>query len=102
MARAPQVGVRRALGASRRSIFLQHLIEQTQGEPVYKAAFVGQGNKHIGWYKFAGLQLPARQSLHSRQATRLYIKAVRRGVADSPLSAEEVRAMQSAGITPTV
>jgi putative ABC transport system permease protein len=27
LARAPQVGVRRALGASRRSIFLQHLIE---------------------------------------------------------------------------
>jgi Protein of unknown function (DUF4446) len=41
-------------------------------------------------------------SLHSRQATRLYIKAVRRGVADSPLSAEEVRAMGIAGITPTV
>jgi hypothetical protein len=41
-------------------------------------------------------------SLHSRQATRLYIKGVRRGVADSPLSAEEVRAMQNAGITPTV
>jgi hypothetical protein len=41
-------------------------------------------------------------SLHSRQATRLYIKAIRRGVADSPLSDEEVRAMQNAGITPTV
>ena len=41
-------------------------------------------------------------SLHSRQATRLYIKGVRRGVADSPLSGEEVRAMQNAGITPTV
>ena len=27
LARAPQVGIRRALGASRRSIFLQHLIE---------------------------------------------------------------------------
>lgn len=41
-------------------------------------------------------------SLHSRQATRLYIKAVRRGVADSPLSSEEVRAMRNAGIAPTV
>ena len=41
-------------------------------------------------------------SLHSRQSTRLYIKAVRRGVADSPLSAEEVRAMGIAGIAPTV
>jgi hypothetical protein len=41
-------------------------------------------------------------SLHSRQATRLYIKGIRRGVADSPLSAEEVRAMQNAGIAPTV
>ena len=41
-------------------------------------------------------------SLHSRQSTRLYIKAVRRGVADSPLSAEEVRAMEIAGIAPTV
>ena len=37
-------------------------------------------------------------SLHSRQSTRLYIKGVRRGVADAPLSGEEVRAMQSAGI----
>jgi hypothetical protein len=41
-------------------------------------------------------------SLHSRQTTRLYIKGVRRGVPDSPLSAEEVRAMQNAGIAPTV
>jgi hypothetical protein len=39
-------------------------------------------------------------SLHSRQSTRLYIKGVRRGVADAPLSGEEVRAMQSAGISP--
>jgi hypothetical protein len=39
-------------------------------------------------------------SLHSRQATRLYVKGVRRGVADSPLSVEEVRAMQGAGIPP--
>lgn len=41
-------------------------------------------------------------SLHSRQTTRLYIKGVRRGVADAPLSAEEVRAMQHAGIPPSV
>jgi hypothetical protein len=41
-------------------------------------------------------------SLHSRQSTRLYIKGVRRGVADAPLSGEEVRAMQSAGISPAV
>jgi hypothetical protein len=41
-------------------------------------------------------------SLHSRQSTRLYIKGVRRGVADAPLSAEEVRAMQHAGVAPTL
>ena len=41
-------------------------------------------------------------SLHSRQATRLYIKGIRRGVADSPLSAEEVRAMHTAGFSPAV
>jgi hypothetical protein len=41
-------------------------------------------------------------SLHSRQSTRLYIKGVRRGVADAPLSGEEVRAMQNAGVTPTL
>jgi hypothetical protein len=41
-------------------------------------------------------------SLHSRQATRVYIKGIRRGVADSPLSGEEVKAMQNAGIAPTV
>jgi hypothetical protein len=41
-------------------------------------------------------------SLHSRQTTRLYVKGVRRGVADSPLSGEEVRAMQQAGIDPSV
>jgi hypothetical protein len=41
-------------------------------------------------------------SLHSRQTTRLYIKGVRRGVAESPLSTEEVRAMQNAGIAPTL
>jgi hypothetical protein len=39
-------------------------------------------------------------SLHSRQSTRLYIKGVRRGVSDAPLSAEEVRAMQNAGVAP--
>jgi hypothetical protein len=41
-------------------------------------------------------------SLHSRQSTRLYIKGVRRGVADAPLSAEEVRAMHHAGVAPTL
>lgn len=41
-------------------------------------------------------------SLHSRPTTRVYLKAIRRGVADAPLSAEETRALQDAGITPTV
>jgi len=41
-------------------------------------------------------------SLHSRQATRLYVKSIRRGVADAPLSGEEVKAMKNAGIAPTV
>ena len=41
-------------------------------------------------------------SLHSRPTTRVYVKAIRRGVADAPLSAEEARALQDAGITPTV
>lgn len=41
-------------------------------------------------------------SLHSRPTTRLYVKAIRRGVADAPLSEEEMRALQDAGITPTV
>ena len=41
-------------------------------------------------------------SLHSRPTTRVYVKAIRRGVADAPLSAEETRALQDAGITPTV
>jgi hypothetical protein len=41
-------------------------------------------------------------SLHSRQATRLYIKGIRRGVSDSPLSGEEVRALHNAGIDPSV
>jgi hypothetical protein len=39
-------------------------------------------------------------SLHSRPTTRVYVKAIRRGVADAPLSAEETRALQDAGITP--
>ncbi len=41
-------------------------------------------------------------SLHSRATTRVYVKAMRRGVADAPLSAEETRALHDAGITPTV
>jgi hypothetical protein len=40
-------------------------------------------------------------SLHSRPTTRVYVKAIRRGVADAPLSTEEARALQDAGITPT-
>jgi hypothetical protein len=41
-------------------------------------------------------------SLHSRPTTRVYVKAIRRGVADAPLSAEETRALRDAGITPEV
>ena len=41
-------------------------------------------------------------SLHSRPTTRVYVKAIRRGVADAPLSNEEARALKDAGITPTV
>ena len=41
-------------------------------------------------------------SLHSRPTTRVYVKAIRRGVADAPLSDEEARALQDAGITPTM
>jgi hypothetical protein len=41
-------------------------------------------------------------SLHSRPTTRVYLKAIRRGVADAPLSAEETRALRDAGITPSV
>lgn len=41
-------------------------------------------------------------SLHSRPTTRVYVKAIRRGVADAPLSDEETRALHDAGITPTV
>ena len=39
-------------------------------------------------------------SLHSRSATRLFVKGLRRGVSDLPLSAEEMRAMRNAGIVP--
>jgi hypothetical protein len=41
-------------------------------------------------------------SLHSRPTTRVYVKAIRRGVADAPLSAEETRALLGTGITPSV
>jgi hypothetical protein len=41
-------------------------------------------------------------SLHSRPTTRIYVKAIRRGVADAPLSEEETRALRDAGITATV
>jgi len=37
-------------------------------------------------------------SLHSRPTTRLYIKAIRSGAADAPLSEEETRALQEAGL----
>lgn len=39
-------------------------------------------------------------SLHSRPTTRVYLKTIRRGIADSPLSGEEERALRRAGITP--
>ena len=39
-------------------------------------------------------------SLHSRPTTRVYVKAIRRGVADAPLSGEEEQALRDAGITP--
>ncbi|HSM34036.1 MAG TPA: DUF4446 family protein [Anaerolineae bacterium] len=39
-------------------------------------------------------------SLHSRPSTRVYIKTIRRGVADAPLSGEEEQALREAGITP--
>lgn len=39
-------------------------------------------------------------SLHSRPTTRVYVKAIRRGVADAPLSGEEEQALREAGITP--
>jgi hypothetical protein len=37
-------------------------------------------------------------SLHSRQASRLYVKDIRGGVADAPLSSEEERALKQAGL----
>jgi hypothetical protein len=40
-------------------------------------------------------------SLHSRPTTRVYVKAIRRGIADAPLSDEEARALRDAGITPS-
>jgi hypothetical protein len=39
-------------------------------------------------------------SLHSRQATRLYVKDIRGGVADAPLSGEEEQALREAGLMP--
>jgi hypothetical protein len=38
-------------------------------------------------------------SLHSRQVTRLYVKGLRRGVADVALSGEEEQALREAGLT---
>ncbi len=38
-------------------------------------------------------------SLHSRPTTRVYVKALRRGVADAPLSGEEEQALREAGIS---
>jgi hypothetical protein len=37
-------------------------------------------------------------SLHSRQVTRLYIKTIRAGRSDVPLSGEEMAALQEAGV----
>ncbi len=37
-------------------------------------------------------------SLHSRQATRVFVKDIRGGVADAPLSVEEGRALREAGL----
>lgn len=37
-------------------------------------------------------------SLHSRQSTRVYVKDIRGGVADAPLSDEEERALRGAGL----
>jgi hypothetical protein len=37
-------------------------------------------------------------SLHSRQSTRVYVKDIRGGVADAPLSAEEERSLRAAGL----
>lgn len=37
-------------------------------------------------------------SLHSRQTTRVFVKDIRGGVADAPLSGEEERALREAGL----
>ena len=37
-------------------------------------------------------------SLHSRQVTRLYVKSIRGGRAEVPLSGEEIAALQEAGV----
>ena len=37
-------------------------------------------------------------SLHSRQVTRLYVKSIRSGRSDLPLSGEELSALQEAGV----
>jgi hypothetical protein len=37
-------------------------------------------------------------SLHSRQSTRVFIKDIRGGVSDAPLSGEEERALREAGL----
>jgi hypothetical protein len=37
-------------------------------------------------------------SLHSRQTTRLFVKDIRGGIADAPLSSEEARALREAGL----
>ena len=37
-------------------------------------------------------------SLHSRQSTRVFVKDIRGGVADAPLSVEEGRALREAGL----
>ena len=39
-------------------------------------------------------------SLHSRPTTRVFVKTIRRGVADAPLSGEEEQALRDAGIIP--
>jgi hypothetical protein len=39
-------------------------------------------------------------SLHSRQVTRLYVKSIRAGRSDVPLSGEESAALQEAGVRP--
>jgi Protein of unknown function (DUF4446) len=65
--------------------------EDTGGAQSFSLALVDDGGDGI-----------VLTSLHSRPTTRVYLKAIRRGVADAPLSAEETRALQDAGITPVV